>query len=164
MKINPISNNYNSNSSFKGSIDKPLVNWVKALEQQESHLKFGTLTKKNCDKFLNTMEKFMAKTSDTIILTAEKTKICENTGHQLHGLFFKDIKTEAKIVADNFVVPATKTTESKNVSILLFDNLILEKYYGKLSSFSLVILNQWATIINKISSPEEVDLALKAIK
>ena len=56
MRINPILNNYNSNSSFKGSIDKSLVNYIKSAEKQQTvRLKPA----KDCDKFLGLMEQFM---------------------------------------------------------------------------------------------------------
>lgn len=149
MRINPILNNYNSNSSFKGSIDKSLVNYIKSAEKQQTvRLKPA----KVCDNFLGLMEQFMKETSDSTILTTEKAEI---RGLQLYRLFFKDTKTGVKIAADDFVFPAAKTFEPEK-SLAFFAD--------KSSSSALLNLDVWARLINRISSPKEVDLALKAVK
>lgn len=152
MRINPILNNYNSNSSFKGSIDKSLVNYIKSAEKQQTvRLKPA----KDCDKFLGLMEQFMKETSDSTILTTEKAGICKTTGLQLYRLFFKDTKTGAKIAADDFVFPAAKTFEPEKSLAFFADK----------SSYSASFnLDVWARLINIVSSPKEVDLALKAVK
>ena len=151
MRINPILNNYNSNSSFKGSIDKSLVNYIKSAEKQQTvRLKPA----KDCDNFLGLMEQFMKETSDSTILTTEKA-ICKTTGLQLYRLFFKDTKTGAKIAADDFVFPAAKTFEPEKSLAFFADK----------SSYSASFnLDVWARLINIVSSPKEVDLALKAVK
>ena len=152
MRINPILNNYNSNSSFKGSIDKSLVNYIKSAEKQQTvRLKPA----KVCDNFLGLMEQFMKETSDSTILTTEKAGICKTTGFQLYRLFFKDTKTGAKIAADDFVFPAAKTFEPEK-SLAFFAD--------KSGYSALFNLDVWARLINIISSPKEVDLALKAVK
>ena len=163
MRINPILNNYNSNSSFKGSIDKSLVNYIKSAEKQQTvRLKPA----KDCDKFLGLMEQFMKETSDSTILTTEKAGICKTTGLQLYRLFFKDTKTGVKIAADDFVFLADKISETKNENTLthLTDDLLLYKNDGKCDSFASMMLDIWARLINRFSSPKEVDLALKAVK
>ena len=151
MRINPILNNYNSNSSFKGSIDKSLVNYIKSAEKQQTvRLKPA----KVCDNFLGLMEQFMKETSDSTILTTEKA-ISKTTGLQLYRLFFKDTKTGAKIAADDFVFPAAKTFEPEKSLAFFADK----------SSYSASFnLDVWARLINIVSSPKEVDLALKAVK
>ena len=138
MRINPILNNYNSNSSFKGSIDKSLVNYIKSAEKQQTvRLKPA----KDCDKFLGLMEQFMKETSDSTILTTEKA-ICKTTGLQLYRLFFKDTKTGVKIAADDFVFPAAKTFEPEKSLAFFADK----------SSYSASFnLDVWARLINIIS-------------
>ena len=163
MQIQPIQQTQNyRNNNFKGSVDKPVKEYLVNLQKSREGSILSEHVKKNCNAFLESIEAFMAKTNKNTILTVTQPKVDE-FGNPYHGLKFRDTETGSEILADEFVVPATAGRSEKKVELNPLQ-IFLAKHIDGSYQDCVMWLKQWVRMLSEFSSPEEVDLALKAQK
>lgn len=166
MKILPI-NNSNNNSTFRGSIDKSVIKYLKDIKHQ-------TIKNRNIPEFgaENTSEEAIRKTTDLMseILTKLKlymaktqknTKIAleEDCGGNLHPVFINDI-TKTKLMGSSVGIYLTTKPIIDNICIELPATTLKSK---KRSSHDIGELRKILTYIDNLSNkicPERIDFVL----
>jgi len=163
MKVNPIQNYYYSNKSFKGSIDKSIIDYLKSVENQHktNQSAYYHRYKVRNDEFITEVESFMSKTNENTLLTLAKWPYKNEDNQELAQLIFKDTKTGTKILADEFIVPNTGKKGSREIFLMPVTMAFEKLPNGSYSGIPSEALFQWGKSLISEVTPEEVDLALK---